>query len=199
MRTFIAVFPPPEVRREALEWARRLSSDDRVRWTRPENVHLTLKFLGEVRAEALDGIRAALGEVCAEHASFDAPLAKLGAFPSAQRAKILWISVGAGSDRLRSLAADIDDALAPLGFDREKRPYVPHLTIGRARGRPLNLGLPSSVEGLGFRVGRVELTESTLTAEGATYRTIEDFALGGKREDGGLDSDEGTDIHQDKE
>ena len=54
MRAFVAVFPPPEVRREALAWARRLRSDDRVRWTRPENIHLTLKFLGEVRAEALD-------------------------------------------------------------------------------------------------------------------------------------------------
>lgn len=184
MRAFIAVFPPPEVRREALAWARRLHSDDRVRWTRPENIHLTLKFLGEARSEALDGIHAALGEVCAEHTPFDAVLAELGAFPSTRRAKILWIGVGTGSDRLRSLAADVDDALAPLGFEREKRPYIPHLTIGRVRGRPLNPDFPSGVEGLGFRVGRVELTESTLAAEGATYRTVGDFALGGKPEDG---------------
>jgi RNA 2',3'-cyclic 3'-phosphodiesterase len=185
MRAFVAVFPPPEVRRETLAWARRLPSGNRVRWTRPENVHLTLKFLGDIRAEALDGIRAALGEVCAKHAPFDVALTELGAFPSARRAKILWIGVGVGSDRLRSLAADVDDVLAPLGFEREKRPYVPHLTIGRVRGRPVNLDLPSGVEGTGFRVGRVELTESTLAAEGATYRTIGDFALGGKRRMGG--------------
>ena len=179
MRAFVAVFPPPKVRKEALAWARRLPSDDRVRWTSPENVHLTLKFLGEVRAEALDDIRAALGEVCAEHAPFEAMLAELGAFPSARRAKILWVGVGTGSDRLRYLAADIDDALAPLGFKREKRPYVPHLTIGRVRGRPANFDLPSTREA-GFRVRRAELTESTLAAEGAVYRTVEDFALGGK-------------------
>ncbi len=184
MRTFVAVFPPPEVRREALSWARCLPSHDRVRWTRPENVHLTLKFLGDVRAEVQDGIRAVLGEVCAEHAPFDAVLAELGAFPSTRRAKILWMGVSAGSDRLRSLAADVDDALAPLGFEREKRPYVPHLTLGHVRGRPSNLDLPSGVEGTGFRVGLVELTESTLAAEGATYRTVGDFALGGKPEDG---------------
>jgi RNA 2',3'-cyclic 3'-phosphodiesterase len=184
MRAFVAVFPPPEVRREALAWVRRLPSYDRVRWTRPENVHLTLKFLGDVRAETLDSIRAALGEVCAEHAPFDAVLAELGAFPSARRAKILWIGVGAGSDRLRSLAADVDDALASLGFGREKRPYVPHLTLGRVRGRPLNLDLPSGVEGNGFRVRRVELTESTLAPKGATYRTVGDFALVGKPENG---------------
>jgi RNA 2',3'-cyclic 3'-phosphodiesterase len=185
MRAFVAVFPPPEVRREALSWARRLLSDDRVRWTRPENVHLTLKFLGDIRGEALGGIGVALGEVCAEHAPFDAVLAELGTFPSTRRAKILWIGIGAGSDRLRALAADVDDALAPLGFECEKRPYVPHLTSGRVRGRPLNFDLASGAGGMRFRVKRVELMESTLAAEGATYRTVGDFALGGKLEDGG--------------
>ena len=185
MRAFVAVFPPLEVRREALSWAKRRSSDDRMRWTRPENVHLTLKFLGDVEAEAFSSIRAALGEVCAQHVPFDAALAELGAFPSARRAKTLWIGAGEGSDRLRSLAADVDDALAPLGFEREKRPYVPHLTSGRVRGRPLNFDLASGAGGMRFRVERVELMESTLAAEGATYRTVGDFALGGKPEDGG--------------
>ena len=194
MRAFVAIFPPPEARRGALAWAKRLPSEDRVRWTRPENIHLTLKFLGDIRAETLDGIRTALEEVCAEHAPFDAALAELGAFPSARRAKILWIGVGAGSERLRSLAADVDDAFALLGFEREKRPYVPHLTVGRVRGRPMKLDLPSGVEGNGFRVGRVELMESTLSAEGATYGTVGVFTLRGK-----LDGDEGTDVHQDPE
>src|ERR687894_1412208 len=105
MRAFVAVFPPSEVRREALAWARRWSSDDRMRWTRPENIHLTLKFLGDIRAEALDGIRDALGEACAQHASFDTALAELGAFPSARRARVLWVGVGAGFDQMRFLVA----------------------------------------------------------------------------------------------
>jgi 2'-5' RNA ligase len=182
MRAFVAIFPPLEVRREALAWARRWPIDDRVRWTRPENVHLTLKFLGDVQSETLDNIRATLEEVCAQHAPFDAALAELGAFPSARRATTLWIGAGEGSARLRSLAADVDNALAPLGFEREKRPYIPHLTLGRARGRPLHLDLPSGAEVTGFRVRRVELTESRLTAEGATYRTVGGFALGGTPE-----------------
>ncbi len=180
MRVFVAVFPPSEVRREALAWIRRWSSDGRVRWTRLENNHLTLKFLGDAQVEALDSINAALGEVCAQHAPFDASLAELGAFPSTRRARILWIGVGAGSDRLRSLAADVDDALAPLGFEGEKRPYVPHLTLGRVRGHPLNFDLPSDTVGTGFRVRQVELTESRLDAQGSTYRTVKDFTLGGE-------------------
>jgi RNA 2',3'-cyclic 3'-phosphodiesterase len=177
VRAFVAVFPPPEVRKKALVAARRLPSANRVRWARPENVHLTLKFLGDVREEALDGLSAALGEVCARHAPFDAALVGLGAFPSARRARVLWAGVDAGSDQLRSLAADVDAALAPLGFEREKRPYVPHLTLGRIRGQPASFDLPSSIEDLGFRVLHVELMESVLTAEGAIYRTVDTFAL----------------------
>jgi RNA 2',3'-cyclic 3'-phosphodiesterase len=178
VRAFVAVFPPPEVRKKVLVSASRLLSAHRVRWTRQENIHLTLKFLGNnVREEDLESVSDALGEICAVHAPFDATLAELGAFPSARRAQVLWAGVGAGSDRLRSLATDIDAALAPLGFEREKRPYVPHLTLGRVRGQPASFDLPSSIEDLGFRVRHLELMESALTAEGAIYRTIDTFAL----------------------
>jgi 2'-5' RNA ligase len=179
VRAFVAIFPPPEIRKKALVSARRLPSDDRVRWIRPENVHLTLKFLGDVQGLLLDSLSAALREICASHAPFDATLAELGAFPSARRAQILWAGVGAGSDRLRSLAGEIDATLAPLGFEREKRPYVPHLTLGRVRGRPTNFELTSGKEDLGFWIQHVELMESTLTTEGAIYRTVESFALEG--------------------
>ncbi|MDQ4042866.1 MAG: RNA 2',3'-cyclic phosphodiesterase [Actinomycetota bacterium] len=176
MRVFVAVFPPPELREEVLAKARRLSLRGRVRWSRPENVHLTLKFLGDVREEVLTGLCAAL-EVCERHAAFDARLAGFGAFPSARRAQILWAGIGVGSDELRSLATDLDAALAPLGFEREKRPYTPHLTLGRARGQPASFEPPPE-EYLGeFRVRRVELMESTLTPEGAIYRTVRAFAL----------------------
>ena len=177
MRAFVAVFPPPELREEALARARRLALRGRVRWSKPENIHLTLKFLGDVREEILDGLCAALEEVCGRHAIFDAGLAGFGAFPSARRAQILWAGIGMGSTRLSSLATDLDAVLAPLGFEREKRPYTPHLTLGRARGQPASFE-PRPEEYIGeFRVRRVELTESTLTPEGAVYRTVRAFAL----------------------
>ena len=177
MRAFVAVFPPPELREEALARARRLALRGRVRWSKPENIHLTLKFLGDVREEILDGLCAALEEVCGRHAIFDAGLAGFGAFPSARRAQILWAGIGMGSTRLSSLATDLDAVLAPLGFEREKRPYTPHLTLGRARGQSASFE-PRPEEYLGeFQVWRVELTESTLTPEGAVYRTVRAFPL----------------------
>jgi 2'-5' RNA ligase len=178
VRAFVAVFPPLEVRQEALAVARRLPLGDRVRWIRPENVHLTLKFLGDVREEALDSICAALGEACAGYAPFDVGLMGLGAFPSARRARILWAGTSMGSDRLRSVAADVDAALVPLGFESEKRPYTPHMTLGRVRGRPASLDLPSDAEGPGFRVEHVELMKSTLTQEGPIYKSLKAFVLG---------------------
>ncbi len=186
MRTFVAIFPPPEVREAASfgarEAVRGLAGDhrgDRIRWTKPENVHLTLKFLGDVQEEVLEDLCTALAEAVAGHASFDVELTGLGAFPSARRARIMWAGVGAGSEELRSLAEEVDAALAPLGFERERRPYTPHLTLGRIPGRPVSLDLPSSgVEELGrFRVQRVEFVRSTLTAKGAVYEIIGAFAL----------------------
>jgi 2'-5' RNA ligase len=178
VRAFIAVFPPLEVRKETLAAARRSSLDDRVRWIRPENVHLTLKFLGDVREEALDSICAAVGKVCTGYAPFDVGLMGLGAFPSARRARILWAGTGMGSDQLSSLAANVDAALVPLGFEREKRPYTPHMTLGRVRGRSTSLDLPSDAEGPEFRVERVDLMKSTLTQEGPIYENLKAFVLG---------------------
>jgi 2'-5' RNA ligase len=92
----------------------------------------------------------------------------------------LWVGIGAGSSELRSLAANLDTALAPLGFEREKRPYIPHLTLARTRSKAASFKPPPE-EYLGeFQVRHVELTESTLAPEGATYRTVRAFALKGE-------------------
>src|SRR5918911_967122 len=179
MRAFVAIFPPPELQAAvtgALETVQRL--DDKVRWLRPENIHLTLKFLGNVQEETLGNLGAALEETCARHKPFDIGLARLGAFPSARRARILWAGVDAGSDRLRALVTDLESALTPLGFEREKRAFTPHLTLGRVRSRPANFDdLPTTIGDLRFRVRHIELMESTLSHKGATYRTIEAFPL----------------------
>lgn len=177
MRVFVAVFPPPEIKKEALAAAYRLPLGDRVRWAKQENVHLTLKFLGDLPEEALNVIHTALEKVCASYAPFDVYLAGLGTFPSTRRAQVLWISVGEGSGQLRSLAADLAAALASLGFERDRHPYTPHLTLGRVRGRPANLDQPLSVGGLKFRAGSVCLMESVLTSGAPIYKTLDTFVL----------------------
>ncbi|MBV9454083.1 MAG: RNA 2',3'-cyclic phosphodiesterase [Rubrobacter sp.] len=180
MRAFVAIFPPPELRAAVTETFETVQCFNyKVRWVRPENIHLTLKFLGNIQEETLGNLWIALEETCARHEPFDISLARPEAFPSAQRARILWAGIDEGSDQLRALAADLESALIPLGFEREKRAFTPHLTLGRVRSRLTNINdLPSAIIGdLRFRVRHIELTESTLSLEGVTYRTILAFAL----------------------
>ena len=144
-----------------------------MRWTRPENVHLTLKFLGEVPEGEIEQIGAALRKVCADRTPFDASLSSFGAFPSARRARVVWAGTGAGSEELRALTADVEAAFEPLGFGREDRAFVPHATLGRVRGKPVRLELPAVVPGEPeFGISRVELMESRLAAGGAVYETL---------------------------
>ena len=186
MRLFIAVTPPYEVRRAALEavetTARELGGA--VRWTKQENIHLTLKFLGEVPDGTLGVVRDTLREVCSAQAPFDARLRSLGAFPTPRRARVVWAGVDEGAEEITALAASVESALEPLGFRREGRPYVPHATLGRARKRPVGIDLPEAgISGAaGFRVESAQLVKSTLAPGGSIYEVLEAFALGGTGE-----------------
>jgi RNA 2',3'-cyclic 3'-phosphodiesterase len=185
VRTFVAVFPPPAVRRALSDAALELPVAGEVRWVRPENVHLTLKFLGDVPEDDLGRIAEALEQVSLRHGPFEAELSGFGAFPSARSARILWAGIGEGSEALRSLARDVDASLEPLGFEREDRAYVPHLTLGRARGRPVSLeagGTPPPVSG--FLVGSVELVESVLGGAQSAYATLATYLLSEGRDQG---------------
>ena len=178
MRAFVAVFPPPEVRRALAGAARGLPVSGEVRWVRPENVHLTLKFLGDVSKDDLSRVVEALEPLRDRHEPFEAEPSGFGAFPSTRRARTLWAGIGEGSEPLRTLAKDVEASLEPLGFGREDRAYMPHLTLGRARARPVVLEAvetPSSVPN--FPVRNVELVESVPGGTGPTYSTIATFVL----------------------
>lgn len=178
MRAFIAIFPPPEVRESLLQTARTLPARGEIRWSRPGNVHLTLKFLGDVPDDDLDGVRGVLTRVCARHEPFAAETSGFGAFPSAKKVRVVWAGVSEGHERLRSLAEDLEISLEDLGFAREARAFRPHLTLGRARGRPARLGLlESAARGMRFPIREVELVRSVLGEAGAAYSTLAAYPL----------------------
>ena len=179
MRAFVAVFPPPEVREALLGAARELPVVGAVRWIRPENVHMTLKFLGDVpKEELLDRVAVTLEMICGRHEPFEAEPSAFGAFPSARRARILWAGIDEGSDRLRALAEDVEATLEPLGFEREDRAYTPHLTLGRSRARPVVLEVvevPSTIPN--FTVRNVKLVQSVPGGARVTYSTLATYPL----------------------
>jgi 2'-5' RNA ligase len=181
VRAFVAVFPPPEVGRALVEAAHELGVVGEVRWTRPEKAHLTLKFLGDVAEEKLGLVAKTLGPLCLRHGLFEARPSRFGAFPSTRRARIVWAGIGEGSEPLRALAEDVEASLEPLGFEREGRAYAPHLTLGRARGRPVSFDVvetPPPVRG--FIVRSVELVESV--PGGSTYSTLATYPLSERRD-----------------
>lgn len=192
MRAFVAVFPPLDLREALARAARELPVAGDVRWVTPENVHLTLKFLGEVGEKDLARVAEALGPVSERHDPFEALVSGFGAFPSAGKARTLWAGIDEGAERLGALARDVEAALQPLGFAPETRPYRPHLTLGRARRRPVSLGAGTAKPGIRFPVRRMDLVESVLGGEGAAYSTLVAYALS---ESG----DQGSDGHDDKE
>jgi 2'-5' RNA ligase len=179
-RAFLAVVPPPEV----LRWtdsvaasARR--SDDGLRWTRPDQRHVTLQFLGAV--PMVEGLAASVTESVRRIAPFTVALGGAGAFPSARRATVLWLGVATGAEELRALAGAIAAATAPHGFVADDRPFRPHLTLARsARARHLRAlveHLSTGPAGPPWTVERVVLFDSDTRADGAVHAEHDGFAL----------------------
>ncbi|HHL39943.1 MAG TPA: RNA 2',3'-cyclic phosphodiesterase [Deltaproteobacteria bacterium] len=178
IRAFVAVEIPDFLRDELRRLARELRrGGSAASWVRPENVHLTLKFLGQVD-EALVG---PLGEAVAGAASgvrpFRLTTGRVGAFPSLAAPRVVWLGVEP-CEALSLLHRRIDDALGELGFERESRPFRPHLTLCRIRsaaeGRRLGrfIGRTAPAVNASFLVESVTLFKSVLGAGGPRYAAL---------------------------
>ena len=178
MRTFVAVFPPQEVREALFRAAQNLPSGNGFRLVGQERIHLTLKFLGYATEDELARATQALEHLSGRHEPFEVSTSGFGAFPSERRARTLWAGIEAGADLLRALAEHVEDLLEPVGFGREDRPYVPHLTLGRAKGRQAKLDARDILTpSLGFDVSSVELVQSVPGKYGVVYEVLATFPL----------------------
>jgi len=178
VRTFVAVFPPPAIREALFRAARDLPASKAFRLIGPEKLHLTLKFLGNVAEDDLNRVAQALKPLRERHEPFEVSISGFGAFPSERKARILWAGVGEGSEPLRAVALSVEDLLEPAGFGREQRPYVPHLTLGRARGRQAKLDDASvSPPALRFTLSSVDLVESVPGEGEVTYSVLETYSF----------------------
>ncbi len=183
LRLFVAVNLSAEIRERlvaAQEHLRRARAD--VSWVRPENIHITLKFLGETAEERVEAIRRALHAVASEHAAFRLAVAGVGTF-GGRVPRVVWIGVTEGAEPLTALAGHVESSLADLGFPREKRGFTAHLTLGRVRSGK-NVGeLAAAIREIQEeRFGAVaadafELIQSRLHPSGSVYTTLDRFVL----------------------
>ncbi len=186
IRSFICLDVPSDVKAhiEAMQAKlKRISAD--VSWTRPANVHLTLKFLGDVEEVRLRDLGGALDEIARRYAPFEVMTERVGVFPRADRPRVLWIGVGDECGLLRMLAADIEEVFARQGFAREARPFTAHLTIGRVRSERsvrelVRLFLAEDFPSTRFLVTELLLMRSDLRPEGALYTPLHRAPLRGR-------------------
>ncbi|HWO88600.1 MAG TPA: RNA 2',3'-cyclic phosphodiesterase [Gemmatimonadales bacterium] len=176
MRLFVAVNLPSGERRAAHEATQVLRGHGLpVRWVGADNLHITLKFLDEVDRDRVGEIGAALTRAVRQVRVFSVTLGGIGAFPSMDRPRVVWLGVEK-HPALELLANDVEEALAPLGFASELRPFHPHITLGRvergARSSRL-AGLATLAQEVAYEgmvpVESVDLMESQLGAGGARY------------------------------
>jgi RNA 2',3'-cyclic 3'-phosphodiesterase len=182
MRLFVAVLLPSGFEDALADIKRQIGRHLDLRWTPAENLHLTLKFLGDVADDRVNEVGAGLRDALSPVPAFDVVLAGLGAFPSPSRPRVVWVGAREGRRTLTALAERVESALEPLGFSRESRPYEAHLTLARARAaRPVkDLSHWKKLENveLGrFTVDRVCLMRSRLHPQGAEHTVLEPYTL----------------------
>ena len=188
VRTFVAVEINADVRNAAetlIEGFRKAPAD--VKWVEPNNMHLTLKFLGEVPSKEIPRVCEAVAKGASKVDPFDFEVRGAGAFPNAGRPRTLWIGAGSGEEAMVALHGHVENALAKLGYRKEHRRFHPHLTIGRVRrGGPGVTELGELVQQHAdlpagrIAVGRVVVFSSELQRGGPIYQPLGRAKLGGK-------------------
>jgi len=183
MRAFIAIEISDDIKDllGQIEAHLKYSGAD-VKWVKPEVIHLTLKFLGEITDEKCADVKFALDTIAKSVKPFELNLKDIGAFPKIEHPRVIWVGLDKGAVETTALAGRIDDSLSKIGFAKEDRPFSPHLTIGRARS-PLNRDklkekISSASAKFQFtavnscKVASVILFQSTLTPKGPIYTKL---------------------------
>jgi len=185
-RTFIAIFPETRLQKELAriqENLKKAGAD--IKWVEPENIHLTLKFLGPTPVEKIPSVVNAIRASAKALAPFSISLTHLGAFPNVKHPQIIWVAVTQGKESLKSLASRLDENLKSLGFDKEEREFTAHLTLGRSRSALDHPALSEQLQGhahlppMTQEVTQIALIKSTLTSKGPVYEIIENTNLSG--------------------
>jgi len=176
VRIFLAVIPPQATQTLAATVIEKLRKpNDHVSWVAPRNLHYTMRFIGEVGDDGARRIEEAAREAAASQSRFGVALGPPGAFPTARRARVLWLGVNSGNEAFARLAGALEASLERRGFAPEARDFTAHLTLGRAR-EPVrdwtaDLSSTSAPEGADARFGveAIDVVESRLSREGSVY------------------------------
>jgi len=172
LRLFFAVAIPEEIKARIATLCAAREIEAPARWVRPGGYHLTLRFLGETLEDRLPGLTEALQASAGQVGPFGVSFASAGAFPNKKRARVLWLGIQEGAEALCFLANGLEGELAALGFSPEKRPFKPHLTVGRLKKPSFAGPWCGPISPIAFQADRIILYKSMTFPTGAEYEEM---------------------------
>ncbi|MEI6084766.1 MAG: RNA 2',3'-cyclic phosphodiesterase [Verrucomicrobiota bacterium] len=187
-RAFVAIDLPEEICASLTAAQARLkpaSAGVKVAWTKAENLHLTLQFLGRIPESQVEKISAALADVAGRHAPLDVTVAGVGAFPDAVRPRLLWLGCGDAGGKLAALAGAVREVMTQLGFVPDKHEFTAHLTLGRVKVPRADAALTQALDSIKkdafgtLRVAAIHFYKSQLHPDGSVYTKLSSHALKG--------------------
>lgn len=187
MRTFIAIELPKNIK-DALariqEELKKSGAD--VKWAAPDNIHLTLKFLGEVEDDKIEKINKIIDSVCAENSIYKISISSLGAFTKIDYLRVIWAGVEKGDPETKKMAKELEEEIEKIGIPKEERVFSSHITLGRTRSALNREKLDKEIKGLQevfgkenleFSVSKISLFKSTLSPKGPLYEVLKEANL----------------------
>ncbi|MFQ5636982.1 MAG: RNA 2',3'-cyclic phosphodiesterase [bacterium] len=183
IRIFIAIEIPEPIKEKIAKLQEDLKAyQERVSWTKPGNIHLTLKFLGNVEQSRIPAVAGAVNKIAEQTRPFSLHVQDVGVFPNIKRPRIIWVGVTDLTAGSSALAGRLDLCLSDLGFQKERRKFSPHLTIGRIKAIPgaefLGVLSASTFAGGDFMVEEIAVIKSDLKPGGAVYTPLRKVNLG---------------------
>lgn len=187
MRLFVSIELPDNLKNQIKKIIEELKKcDPKVKWVGTENLHITLKFIGEVKEEEkINKITQKLEDSVKGQGPFTASFSRLGTFPEGKNPRVIWLGIEQGKDEISSIVSNIDTLLADLGIEREKREFTAHLTLGRTKEKRANKLLVDKIEKFNLpdlgeiKVEKIHLMQSKLTPKGPIYSILKEINFRG--------------------
>jgi 2'-5' RNA ligase len=188
IRTFIGIALDKAIRDRTVALQETLGrTGTEVKWVEPENLHVTMLFLGEVDEREIPKVCGIVAEVSQQHSSFLMSVESAGCFPNPRRPRILWVGIAEGSQPLCAIHDALEIPLQELGYRREERKYTPHITLGRVKSDRSTDKLSAALaQHAGWKGGELWVRElhvmsSQLTPQGPVYTVLSRAKLAGSR------------------
>jgi 2'-5' RNA ligase len=179
LRTFVAVDLGREIRQRIVALQEELArTGTEVKWVEPENLHVTLLFLGEVEDREIPQVCRIVADGAQQQPAFLMSIESVGCFPNVRRPRVVWVGVGEGAQPLIALHDALEIPLQELGYRREERRYTPHVTLGRVKSDRSTAALASALErkavwkGGEITVGEILVMSSKLSPQGPRYNVL---------------------------